>query len=163
MLLKDNELFKMINARFPQAGKRIFALWGRPEAIMYLNDLIVDAKEDPASGYSSEIEAAFQQLKKTHDEDFPRQEGQPEWHALTFDEDFLRVNTKFKRIGRRLKELWGGPEFGAYINDLIHDTRDGARQGFPPDVAMGMFKLSQKHDKVFPQYMVKNTDLWGGI
>ena len=77
----------MINARFPQAGKRIFAVWGRPEAIMYLNDLIVDVKE--------------------------------------------RVS--------------------------------GARQGFPPEVAMAMFKLSQKHDKAFPQFVAKDLDLWGGI
>jgi hypothetical protein len=163
MLLKDNELFKMINACSPQAGKRLFVLWGRPEAIMYLNDLIVDAKEDPASGFTSEVEAAFHELKKQHDEEFPRQEGQPEWHVLTHDEHFMVVNAKFKRIARRLKELWGGPEFGGFINDLIHDTRDGARQGFPPDVAMAMFKLSQKHDKAFPQFVVKDMDLWGGI
>lgn len=163
MLLKDNDNFKLIDAGQPLVAKRLFSFWGQPAAVWYLNDLIAEARNDPAAGYSSEMSAAFEALKAEHEREFPREEGQPEWHVLTHDPDFMAIDAKFKRIGRRLKDLWGGPECLGYLNELIHDTRDGTRQGFPMDVAMAIFKLSRKHDQAFPQYAPKDSDLWGGI
>ncbi|HEX8987419.1 MAG TPA: hypothetical protein VF816_05620 [Rhodocyclaceae bacterium] len=163
MLLKDNPLFKLVDKRHPQVAKRLFTFWGHPQAVWYLNDLIVDVAEDPAAGYTAEEQSAFEQLKREHEEEFPRAEGEPEWHVLTHEPDFKAIDAKFKRIGRRLKDLWGTAECPGYLNELIHDTRDGTRQGFPMDVAMAIFKLSRKHDQAFPQHAMKDTDLWGGI
>lgn len=163
MLLKDTPQFKSINAAQPQTAKRLFTFWGKPEAIWYLNDLLAEAKDDPAAGHTPELASAYQELKDEHDREFPRQEGQPEWHVLTHDPDFMVLNAKFKRLARRLKDLWGGPECPDFINELIHDTRDGTRQGFPMEVAMAIFKLSRKHDEAFPEHAKKNMDLWGGI
>jgi hypothetical protein len=163
MLLKDTPQFKLVNASQPQVAKRLFTFWGKPEAVWYLNDLIVEAKDDPSAGHTPEMAVAYEELKQEHDREFPRQDGQSEWHPLAHDPDFLAFNAKFKRLARRLKDLWGGAECPGFINELIHDTRDGTRQGFPMDVAMALFKLSRKHDEAFPEHAVKNTDLWGGI
>lgn len=163
MLLKDTQEFKLINSAHPQVAKRLFTFWGKPEAIWYLNDLMVEAKEDPSAGITDEMVAALARLKSFHDEEFPRAEGQPEWHVLTHDPDFMVLNEKFKRLARRLKDLWGGPECPAFLNELIHDTRDGTRQGFPMEAAMAIFKLSRKHDEAFPEHAAKDMDLWGGI
>jgi len=43
---------------------------------------------------------------------------------------------------------------------LINDKRDGRRQGFPEDVMVALFRLMQEHDKQFPQFVLKITDIW---
>lgn len=159
-MLKESESFKLIDASFPHIGKRIFVLWGRADLIPYLNDLIIDARDDPALGFSTAVEAALHGLRERHDRDFPRQLGQPERHVLSENDQFKTVNTAFRRIGRRLKDLWGGPELSAYINTLLQDTRDGTRQGFPPEVATALFRLMQKHDADFPEHVVPVADIW---
>jgi hypothetical protein len=42
----------------------------------------------------------------------------------------------------------------------MNDTRDGARQGFPEDVALALFKLLQKHEREFPQYVKPVGEIW---
>lgn len=43
---------------------------------------------------------------------------------------------KFPRIVNRIAALWGKPlQCEKYLNELIFDTREGTRQGFPPEVA----------------------------
>ncbi|MDH4234158.1 MAG: ankyrin repeat domain-containing protein [Gallionella sp.] len=51
----------------------------------------------------------------------------------------------FPRVFNRIIELWYSPDIDAYFTDLMMDTRDGARQGFPPDAASEIFSLSMAH------------------
>lgn len=52
---------------------------------------------------------------------------------------------QFPRILARIVELWGKPELDGYFqNDLLTTTRPN-RQGFPPEVAVELFRLSNHH------------------
>ncbi len=42
----------------------------------------------------------------------------------------------FPRIANRIAELWGTPlRCEKYLDELLFDTRDNKRQGFPPEIA----------------------------
>ena len=42
----------------------------------------------------------------------------------------------FPRIANRIAELWGTPlRCEKYLDELLFDTRDNKRQGFPPQIA----------------------------
>jgi len=73
---------------------------------------------------------------------------------------FQCVNARFPRIGRILFDLWSTEGFSPYVNRLMHDSRDGERQGFPNDVAVALFKLMQQHDEEYPQHALSVTDIW---
>lgn len=73
---------------------------------------------------------------------------------------YAQVMNKFPRIGKILSLYWGQPEFGPYMDDLINNSRDGKRNGFPFDVAMALLELQQLHDKQFPQLIPKLRDPW---
>jgi hypothetical protein len=52
---------------------------------------------------------------------------------------------QFPHILARIVELWGKPELDGYFqNDLLTTTRPN-RQGFPPEVAVELFRLSNHH------------------
>ena len=75
------------------------------------------------------------------------------------NEDFVLVNEKFPHIGRKIEVFWGQPECYALFKDLMLDTRDGERQGFPKEVGLALHNLSLLHDEKFPQY-VKADHPW---
>ena len=56
-----------------------------------------------------------------------------------------QLEQRFPRIFARIAELWGRPALDSYLEDLMLSDRDG-RQGFPPDVAMELFRLTTAHD-----------------
>ena len=47
-----------------------------------------------------------------------------------------------------------------YFTDLMMDTRDGKRKGFPPDAAMEIFNLSLTYDKQIKKPPTQATDMW---
>lgn len=52
---------------------------------------------------------------------------------------------QFPRILARIVEFWGKPELDNYFqNDLLTTNRPN-RQGFPPEVAVELFRLSNYH------------------
>lgn len=79
------------------------------------------------------------------------------------DEKFLRLlngnenlypkvlEQKFPRVFNRIIELWHSPDIDDYFTDLMMDTREGTRQGFPPDAASEIFSLSTVHTKLLEQ------------
>lgn len=79
---------------------------------------------------------------------------------LTENIHFQTVNGKFPRIGQKLSELWGTKDLSAYLNELMTDTRDGKRQGFPPEVATALFSLMFAHDNEFPEHVHQAVDIW---
>jgi hypothetical protein len=64
---------------------------------------------------------------RDHSEDYPHQ-----------------TEKQFPRIFAKLVELWGSDVFQPYIDSLTFSDRP-ERQGFPPAVAMELFRLSAAH------------------
>ena len=52
------------------------------------------------------------------------------------------LEEKFPRVFGKLLELWQTPHIDTYLQDLMVDKRAGDRQGFPPEAAMEIIRLS---------------------
>ncbi|HXJ50142.1 MAG TPA: hypothetical protein VNH16_02025 [Burkholderiales bacterium] len=50
---------------------------------------------------------------------------------------------RLPHVMNKLCQLWGQPACDAYISRLIMDSRDGARQGLPWEVAMELMFLAE--------------------
>lgn len=59
----------------------------------------------------------------------------------------VQLEQRFPRIFARVAELWGKPALDSYLDELMLSDRDN-RQGFPPDVAMELFRLVSAHDSL---------------
>ena len=72
-----------------------------------------------------------------------------------------RIEQSFPRILDRIVALWGKPGLDAYLDELMIASRPG-RQGFPDDVAMELFRLSNCHSALG---LTKQTNGfgWAGI
>jgi len=60
------------------------------------------------------------------------------------------LEKRYSRIMDKIIELWDTPEMDAYFMDLMVDSR-GGRQGFPQDIAMEIYVLSQAYDRLHPK------------
>lgn len=78
---------------------------------------------------------------------------EPEVHVLLME---LRT-LGFKHIAEVLQLIWGDRDCDAYLNKLGLDSRDGTRQGFPPEVFQIILKLHLLHHEKFPKPV---TDIW---
>lgn len=54
-----------------------------------------------------------------------------------------------ERIADNIKHTWGYKECEDYMNNLINDSRDGTRQGFPKDVACAIMQLLRQHGEEY--------------
>lgn len=52
------------------------------------------------------------------------------------------LEAKFPRVFNKLLELWQTPHIESYLQDLMVDKRAGDRQGFPPEAASEIIRLS---------------------
>jgi len=75
--------------------------------------------------------------------------------------NYNTLRNAFPHIAERLQVFWGHPEFFNYINNLIYDTRDGGRKGFPPEIFMALHQLAEDHFQVFPHLRPKTKESWG--
>jgi hypothetical protein len=69
----------------------------------------------------------------------------PRLHKLLSDNLDLYphlLEEKFPRVFNKLLELWQTPHIEAYLQDLMVDKRGGDREGFPPEAAMEIIRLS---------------------
>ncbi|WP_121241876.1 hypothetical protein [Sulfurisoma sediminicola] len=58
----------------------------------------------------------------------------------------------YPHITHRIESLWGTKECRNFLLELISDSRDGKRQGLPPDVAKEIILVLQHHDAEFPGF-----------
>jgi hypothetical protein len=58
-------------------------------------------------------------------------------------------------IALRIKTLWGMPECGEYISDLLLSRRVD-REGFDEPTVQSLIALQELHTKLFPQ----KHDIW---
>lgn len=70
------------------------------------------------------------------------------------------LEKNFPHVFARIMELWKFPTMEKYFNELMMDTRDGKRKGFPPDAAMEIFNLSMIYDKQRKKPVTQATDVW---
>ena len=61
-----------------------------------------------------------------------------------------QLELRFPRILARIAEQWGTPELDAYLDGLMLTERHD-RQGFPPEVAMEIFRLAAVHGALNPE------------
>lgn len=159
--MNKNELFRRVNARSPQVVERLITLWGGPELCNYVDDLLSGG--DSTLELTEDIRFALSSLKAAHDGEFPQFCSRPATDELGIFADnpeFTLVSSRFPRIGKQILATWGHASFCDYVNELMNDKREGRRQGFPEDVMMALFRLMQQHDKEFPQFVLKITDIW---
>ncbi len=64
------------------------------------------------------------------------------------DPDFLLLADKFPAVAKALGLLRGHAEAAMYITKLLADTRDHARQGFPPEVLTALLNIQEAHQKL---------------
>lgn len=158
-----NELFRKINGQFPDIVERTIGLWGTPELDVYLLDLISDQAVHPRAGLTAEHLAALDGLKRVHDAEYPQfiaDEQSAALLELDHNPDFRTVDDSYHHVGRRIRAAWGHASFRLYMDTLFNDNRGGKRHGFPEAVAMALFRLSQEHEKRFPQFTPKGFDVW---
>lgn len=162
-MLSKNDLFRRINTRFPMVVERLITLWGSPDLVEYINNLMTGAKGGPSAELSEDVRFALASLKAEHDREFPRyavRQAVLDEGVLAQNAEFKLINTRFPRIGQRILATWGQASFCEYVNELMNDKRDGRRQGFPEEIMLALFRLMQEHDKQFPQFVLKITDIW---
>lgn len=70
---------------------------------------------------------------------------------------------QFPRILFKIIELWGTPQFDAYLTELMIDNRGGNRQGFPKEVATDLHRLSVSYDRLREQEKPKPEDPWANV
>lgn len=63
-------------------------------------------------------------------------EGEEEFYPAALEQ-------KFPQMLNKIVELWNSPELDPYLEQLMLDTRDHQRQGFPPEVATDIMRLSR--------------------
>lgn len=70
---------------------------------------------------------------------------------LEDNENYKIVLTHFPRIANSIALFWDTIKVSEYIGGLLFDTRNGARRGFPEEVATALFRLLDDHMTQFPK------------
>lgn len=60
-----------------------------------------------------------------------------------------KLEQQFPQIFSKIMMMWDSLEFDSYLNKFMLDKREHARQGFPPDVASEILRLSMLHSELF--------------
>lgn len=156
------ELLRALNGHHPEMIARIIGTWGTRQLPVYLNELLLDSGQQP-DGADGGLAETLLRLRQAHDEEFPQ-------HAVALNGtipeklrengSFKAIDARFPHIGRHLGAYWGQAKFSEYVNDLLNNTRNGQRHGFPEEVALALWKLMQQHDREYPEFQVRLVDIW---
>jgi uncharacterized protein len=60
-----------------------------------------------------------------------------------------QAEAKYPRIVQRISNLWGTAGMSRYFTEILFDDR-GDREGFPPEVMLELFALSNYHESTKP-------------
>jgi hypothetical protein len=157
------ELFRIINPHAPEIVEKLIMIWGTEQVNLFIHDTIRASGSPDGKALPDVVIEALKGMQTAHNQEFPKFASlTPEYSAvhLANNEDYQVVARRIPRIAQRLDALWGHEAFPAFLGELMNDTRDGARQGFPDDVALALFKLLQKHEREFPQYVKPVGEIW---
>ncbi len=67
------------------------------------------------------------------------------------------VADAYPDIARKIKVFWGYQEFTDLMHDLMQNTRDHERAGFPFHVVTAFLELQALHNQIFPAYAEKSN------
>lgn len=154
------EHFRVVRAARPAFADQIMAAWGREEFPSLVGNMIRTL--GVAGAAQPSLLLSLESLKAAHDHEFPalaEKQDEPNAEALA-SAHFQVINQRFAHIGKKLAGFWGKPEFSAYVNGLMNDTRDGERKGFPPDIMIALWHIIDEHDQKHPACRLKTTDIW---
>ncbi|MBL6751224.1 MAG: hypothetical protein ISP90_11910 [Nevskia sp.] len=174
----NGEDLRLISTRFPQIARHIAAHWGAAELGPYLKGLLNRTRDAGTPAFPEDARSALAALLARHERDMRRHQPRPSAAApgaspahqqsaaqlaLASNEHFRIVSSRFPHIGRRLLELWDTPGCAPYLQDLLCDTRDGTRHGFPAEVGVALFQLLQVHDQLHTAAASGAGDAWSAI
>ena len=84
--------------------------------------------------------------------------------SLENNDNFLVIKDRFPHIAKNIVLFAGHEEFNDYMNNLMMDSRDGHREGFPKEVSSSIFKLSIYHDGFFSGCLIKkNANMYSDV
>lgn len=69
----------------------------------------------------------------------------------------LADNGKWKRIAKAINLFWGTRECYNYIFNLMFDSRDGKREGFPDHIHKIITALSIEHSRYYDPPDIDNN------
>jgi|APFre7841882654_1041346.scaffolds.fasta_scaffold211234_1 hypothetical protein len=76
------------------------------------------------------------------------------------NEDFKCVETKYPHIAKQIMLLWGSFEMNIFFDNILEDTRKGTRLGFPSKDSECLYRLREKHYKLFSNLLnIKKENL----
>jgi hypothetical protein len=165
----STESYKTVEARYPLIAKRLEQLWGDGQLDDYVRSLVHGDHGRFPSMFSEEVIDALRTLLKSRPLNgaplvqksvTTTQDAPAPVVTLTDMREFKLVTDRFPRIGTQIANAWETKSLSPYLNDLLRDTREGQRQGFPPEVAKALFKLMLHHDAAFPNLSLNTPDFW---
>ena len=71
-MIDDSDNFKLINAAFPQIGKKLQLFWGHPEFVALMDDLQHHKRGENRQGFPMDIARALNELDSEHCLAFPK-------------------------------------------------------------------------------------------
>ena len=153
-MLEDNADFQVVNTAVPFFGVNLKRLWGSAALVSYIADILQDAKNSTFKGIADPVLQAFANLLVQHKLDFPQL-----YPALDENKAFVTIRTAYPQIAARISEVWGQKALLSYLNEFLHDTRDVHRKGFPGDVLLALFDISELHQKYNP-HLYPTSTIW---
>jgi len=74
-----------------------------------------------------------------------------------------KLEQQFPHILDKIIQIWDSQEFDSHLNKLMLDHREQRRQGFPPEVASELLRLSilhgEQHVKAEPKPWIDTSDV----
>jgi hypothetical protein len=70
--------------------------------------------------------------------------------------EFDVISIKYPHIAKKIMLLWGSYDMHQYFLNLLYDTRDGKRQGFPVHDYLCIIRICNIHRKNFPKIFKVN-------
>ena len=70
-MISDNYHFKIIDASFPQIGRKIALFFGHPDFVNLLRELKINNRGEARAGFPSDVLFALHELEVEHDSEFP--------------------------------------------------------------------------------------------
>jgi uncharacterized protein len=71
-----------------------------------------------------------------------------------------KLEERFPRLIDKIADAWHSPEQAAVVFDELLVDKRGGRQGFPPEVAREIYRLSVAYDKLRGEPQASGDDIW---
>lgn len=70
-VISDNYHFKIVDASFPQIGRKIALFYGHPDFVRLLKELKINTRSTPRAGFPPDVLFALHALEEAHDSVYP--------------------------------------------------------------------------------------------